>query len=257
MPEGDSLRRAARKLQVLVGERVGVETPHPRAAAERVAERLDGRRLEGVEAVGKNLLLRFEGGLVLRSHLRMSGRWDVVERGRSRHGKPWLVLTGAEREAVLWNGPVLELTARATQRLGPDILAEPADFARMVANLRREHGGRELGDALLDQRLVAGIGNLWRAEALWQARLSPWLRLDEVTDEELERVLAEAARLMQASVARWSDRREVYRRAGRPCRRCGEPIRSRGQGDDNRTAYWCPRCQRGPRDGYVPSCDST
>jgi len=243
MPEGDSLRRAARKLQVLVGERVAVETPHPRAAAERVAERLDGRRLEGVEAVGKNLLLRFEGGLVLRSHLRMSGRWQVVERGRARRGTPWLVLTGAEREAVLWNGPVLELTARATRRLGPDILAEPPDLARMVANLRREHGGRELGDALLDQRLVAGIGNLWKAEALWGAQLSPWLRVDHVTDEQLERVLGEAARLMQASVARWSDRREVYRRAGRPCRRCGQPIRSRGQGDDNRTAYWCPRCQ--------------
>jgi endonuclease-8 len=138
---------------------------------------------------------------------------------------------------------VLELTARATRRLGPDILAEPPDLARMVANLRREHGGRELGDALLDQRLVAGIGNLWKAEALWGAQLSPWLRVDHVTDEQLERVLGEAARLMQASVARWSDRREVYRRAGRPCRRCGQPIRSRGQGDDNRTAYWCPRCQ--------------
>src|SRR5512144_2331585 len=100
MPEGDSLRRAARKLQVLVGERVAVETPHPRAAAERVAERPDGRRLEAVEAVGKNLLLTFEGGFVLRSHLRMSGRWQVVERGSPRRGRPWLVLTGAHREAV-------------------------------------------------------------------------------------------------------------------------------------------------------------
>ena len=243
MPEGDSLRRAARKLQVLVGERVAVETPHPRAAAERVAERLDGRRLEGVDAVGKNLLLSFEGGLVLRSHLRMTGRWDVVERGSARRGKPWLVLTGAQREAVLWNGPVLELTARVIQRLGPDLLAEPPELGRMVANLRREHAGRELGDAMLDQRLVAGIGNMWKAEALWHARLSPWLRLEDVTDDELERVLLEAARLMHASIARRSDRREVYRRAGRPCRRCGEPIRSRGQGDDNRTAYWCPRCQ--------------
>lgn len=246
MPEGDSLRRAARKLRVLVGERVAVETPHPRAAAERVAERLDGRRLEGVDAVGKNLLLSFEGGLVLRSHLRMTGRWDVVERGSARRGRPWLVLTGAEREAVLWNGPVLELTARGTQRLGPDVLAEPPDLDRMVANLRHEHAGRELGDALLDQRLVAGIGNMWKAEALWHARLSPWLRLDDVTDDELERALLVAARLMHASVARRSDRREVYRRAGRPCRRCGEPIRSRGQGDDNRTAYWCPRCQPSP-----------
>ena len=245
MPEGDSLRRAARKLQVLVGERVAVETPHPRAAAEGVAERLDGRRLESVEAVGKNLLLRFEGGLVLRSHLRMSGRWQVVQRGAPRRGRPWLVLTGAEREAVLWNGPVLELSHGLWNhgRLGPDILDEPPDLEAMVANLRREHGGRELGDALLDQRLVAGIGNLWKAEALWHARLSPWLRLEEASDDELERALGEAARLMRASVETGRQSRAVYRKAGRPCPRCGGPVRSRGQGDDNRTAYWCPACQ--------------
>ena len=245
MPEGDSLHRAARKLQVLVGERVAVETPSPRAAAAVSAATLDGRRLESVEAVGKNLLLRFEGGLVLRSHLRMSGRWQVVERGAARHGTPWLVLTGAEREARLWNGPVLELSARGTHRLGPDILGDPPDLAAMVANLRREHQSRELGDALLDQRLVAGIGNVWKAESLWQAQLSPWLRLRDVADEELRGVLGEAARLMRASLDHGREERVVYRRAGRPCSRCGERIRSRGQGDDNRTAYWCPGCQRG------------
>jgi endonuclease VIII len=245
VPEGDSLHRAARSLQVLVGERVAVETPHPRAAAERVAERLDGRRLEAVEAVGKNLLLSFEGGLVLRSHLRMTGRWQVLERGAPRRGKPWLVLAGAEREAVLWNGPVLELSARGTRRLGPDILAEPPDLAAIVANLRREHPGRDLGEALLDQRLVAGIGNVWRAEALWHARVSPWSRLGDVSDDELERVLGEAARLMRAALDGGRTERAVYRRAGRPCLRCGTPIRSRGQGDDNRIAYWCPACQTG------------
>ncbi len=245
MPEGDSLHRAARRLQVLVGERVAVETPHPRAATALAAERLDGRRLEAVEAVGKNLLLSFEGGLVLRSHLRMSGRWQVLERGAERHGKPWLVLTGAEREAVLWNGPVLELTTRGTRRLGPDILAEPPDLTGMVARLRGGHQGRELGDALLDQRLVAGIGNVWKAESLWRAQLSPWLRLDQVSDEELLRVLGEAARLMRAALDGKGGKRVAYRRAGRPCPRCSAPIRSRGQGDDNRTAYWCPGCQRG------------
>ena len=245
MPEGDSLHRAARKLQVLVGEQVAVETPHPRAAAALMAERLDGRRLEAVEAVGKNLLLSFEGGLVLRSHLRMSGRWQVVERGAELHGKPWLVLTGAEREAVLWNGPVLELTRRGTQRLGPDILADPPDLAGMVANLRRAHRDRELGDGLLDQRLIAGIGNVWKAESLWHAELSPWLRLEAVNDGELERVLGETARLMRAVLDGPGERRAVYRRAGRPCPRCGTAIRSRGQGEANRTAYWCPGCQRG------------
>jgi endonuclease VIII len=245
VPEGDSLHRAARRLQVLVGERVAVETPHPRAAAQLSAERLDGRRLLGVEAVGKNLLLSFEGGLVLRSHLRMSGRWQVRPPGSPRRGRPWLVLRCTHHEALLWNGPVLELTARGTRRLGPDILAEPPELDRMVANLRRQHQSRELGDALLDQRVVAGIGNLWKAESLWRAQVSPWRRLGDTSDEELERVLAEAARVMRGSLETGREKRLVYRRAGRPCPRCGEVIRSRGQGDDNRTAYWCPHCQRG------------
>jgi endonuclease-8 len=112
-------------------------------------------------------------------------------------------------------------------------------------NLRREYHARELGDALLDQRLVAGIGNVWKAESLWFAELSPWLRLVEVSDEELGRVLGEAARLMRAALDGHDGKRVVYKRTGRPCPRCGTPIRSRGQGDDNRTAYWCPGCQRG------------
>src|ERR1700745_3842718 len=137
MPEGDSLHRAARRLQVLVGERVEVETPHPRAAVKRLPERLDGRKLEQVEAVGKNLLLHFEGGIVLRSHLRMNGRWRVERRGAARAGKPWLVLRGGEHEAVLWNGAVLELVREgAAPRLGPDILGEPPDYETMASRLQ-------------------------------------------------------------------------------------------------------------------------
>jgi endonuclease-8 len=120
----------------------------------------------------------------------------------------------------------------------------------MVANLSREPG-RDLGDALLDQRLVAGIGNVWRAEALWRARLSPWLRVRDATDPELRAVLGEAARLMRASLDGTSPRREVYRRTGRPCSRCGERILSKGQGDANRIAYWCPGCQRGDGPGVA------
>jgi endonuclease VIII len=242
VPEGDSLARAARRLQELVGERVEVETPHPRAAVKRLVERLDGRRLLGVEAVGKNLLLRFEDGVVLRSHLRMSGRWQVRAKDSRLIGRPWLILRGAEREAVLWNGPVLELDERAVRRLGPDILDDTPDFERMIANLRRDPR-RAIGDALLDQRLVAGIGNLWKAEALWEARVSPWPPLADVSDEELRAVLQAAHELMTASVESGRERRLVYNRAGRGCRRCGTPIEARGQGDDNRTAYWCPACQ--------------
>ena len=244
MPEGDSLHRAARRLQALVGQRVEVETPHPRAAVKGLAGRLDGRRLDGVEAVGKNLLLRFEGGLVLRSHLRMKGRWRLERRGVKHVGRPWLVLRGAEHEAVLWNGAELELVGvRGAPRLGPDILAEPPDYETMVARLRVAPE-REIGDALLDQRLVAGIGNLWRAEALWEARISPWRRVGEATEVELRIVLEAAHRLMRTALDERRPPRQVYRRAGRPCPRCGAPIGSRPQGENARTAYWCSGCQR-------------
>jgi endonuclease VIII len=243
VPEGDSLHRTARRLQTLVGERVQVETPNPQAQAAIDAGRLDGRRLLAVEALGKNLVLRFEGGYVLRNHLRMSGRWRVGPRGKTARGRPWLVIRGGEREAVLYGGRVLELHGRALQRLGPDILADPPDLARMVANLRRGNGDREVGEALLDQRLVAGIGNVWRTEALWHAGVSPWRRLSSLDDRELRQVLTQAARLMLASVDTGREERTIYRRAGRPCPRCRTPIQSRGQGDANRTAYWCPVCQ--------------
>jgi endonuclease-8 len=245
VPEGDSLHRAAQRLQVLVGEAVEVETPHPRAAVKGLAERLDGRRLEHVEAVGKNLLLHFEGGLVLRSHLRMKGRWRVERRGTARTGKPWLVLRGAEHEAVLWNGAVLELVGvRGAPRLGPDILGEPPDYETMLARLQAEPE-REVGDALLDQRLVAGIGNVWKAEALWEAHVSPWRRLDEVDDAELRAGLEAAHALMRTSVEGRRPARHVYRRAGRICPRCGGVVRSAPQGANARTAYWCPGCQVG------------
>jgi endonuclease VIII len=244
VPEGDALHRAARRLQPLVGERVEVETPHPRARIGGLAQKLDGRRLLSVEAVGKNLLLTFEGGYVLRSHLRMTGRWTVVPRGAALRGRPWLVLRGARCEGRQWNGPVLVLDARAVRRLGPDILAGGPDLDRMLANLRREDPGHGLGDALLDQRLVAGIGNKWRSEALWEAAVSPWRPLARATDDELRAVLETSARLMRDSVEGRPRRNAVYRRAGRPCPRCGEAIRSRGQGDANRIAYWCPACQR-------------
>jgi endonuclease-8 len=243
MPEGDALHRAARRLQPLVGEQLQVETPNPRAQAGGLAEKLDGRRLLGVEAVGKNLVLHFEGGLALRSHLRMNGRWTLVPRGTHLRGRPWLVLRGSRYEGRQWNGPVLELHRRSIALLGPDILADPPDLERMLVNLRSGQQRREVGDALLDQRLVAGIGNKWRSEALWQAGLSPWRRLGETRNDELRAVLEAASRLMRRSLEGLRHRNDVYRRVGRPCPRCGQPIRSRGQGDANRIAYWCPGCQ--------------
>lgn len=231
---------------MLVGQSIRAESPHPRAQAERVAERIDGRTLESVQAIGKNLLFRFSGGVVLRSHLRMSGRWSVRPLGRELAGRPWLVLRGEAYEAILWNGPVLELHARAIVRLGPDILGEPPQFDAMLVRLRGADRTRYLGETLLDQSLVAGIGNMWLAEVLWEEELSPWRRLGDVGEDDRRRALETAAALMRAAVDTGRGRRHrVYRLAGRPCPRCGTRIRSWGQGDDNRTAYWCPGCQRG------------
>jgi len=189
-----------------------------------------------VQAVGKNLLLDFEGGLVLRSHLRMHGRWRVEAAGAEPFGKPWLVLRGRERQAVLWNGPVLELTrgrSPTVARLGPDVMADPPDIDGMLARFRAARQSREVGEALLDQRLVSGIGNMWKAESLFAAEISPWRRLSELEDAELRGALEVAARLMQSGRVRL----RAYRRAGRPCGRCGARIRSYPQGDDARTAY--------------------
>jgi endonuclease-8 len=246
VPEGDTVHRAARRLQILVGERIEATSPHPRAQAARVAEQIDGRRLESVTAHGKNIVLRFEGGVVVRSHLRMTGRWTVRPRGQTARGAPWLVLRGARAEGVLWNGPVLELHTRALAALGPDILEQPPRFDAMLARLHAADGTRWFGESLLDQRLVSGIGNMWRAEALWVAELSPWQRLSAVGDDARRAALETAAAMMRASVdgARVSGH-QVYRRVGRPCPRCRTQIRSYGQGDANRMTYWCPRCQRG------------
>jgi endonuclease-8 len=253
VPEGDTLHRAAAAPAVLVGERVEVEAPHPRARSARVAEQIDGRRLDGVEAVGKNLVLHFEGGVVLRSHLRMSGRWAVVPRTAIQAGRPWLLLRGARLQAVLWGGPVLELHTRALTRLGPDILGSPPGFDRMLARIAAADPRRGLGETLQDQTLVAGIGNMWMAESLWQARLSPWARLGNVPQADRLRALEAAAGLMRAAVEGGREPRgRVYGRAGRPCPRCGIALRAHGQGDANRTAYWCPGCQGGEPPARIP-----
>jgi endonuclease VIII len=245
VPEGDAIHRIARRLQPLVGERLEASSPNPRAQAERVAERIDGRRLESVRAHGKNLVLRFEGGIDVRSHLRMTGRWVVRPRGEALRGSPWLVLRGERVEAILFNGPVLELHTRALGRLGPDILDSPPHMEAMLVRLRGSDGSRWFGEALLDQSLVAGIGNKWLAEGLWEVQLSPWRRLKDVSEDDRRRALEEVAALMRDSVDGRARRNRAYRLVGRPCTRCGTPIRSHGQGDANRMTYWCASCQVG------------
>jgi endonuclease-8 len=249
VPEGDTLHRIALRLQVLVGDRLEAESPHPRGLATGVARAVDGRRLEAVEAVGKHLLLRFEGRLVVRSHLRMSGRWRVQPRldGTTWRARPWLVLNGREWVATQWNGPVLTLGERLVTRLGPDLLAPTTEVEHVRSRLRAADSARLIGEALVDQRIVSGIGNVWVAESLWNARVSPWRPVQEIADHELSDVLAWVQTAMREAVAgRRPPARAVYRRAGRGCPRCGTPIESRGLGEANRTAYWCPTCQTRP-----------
>jgi endonuclease-8 len=250
MAEGDTILRAARRLEAAIGgQPVAVSTPNPRGRAARL-ERLDGHRLERVEAHGKHLLLRFDD-LVLHSHLGMSGSWHTYRRGE-RWRKPrrsaWAVLAGERQEAVQFGGPTLRLLAAEKlrldsqlARLGPDILADEFDPEATIAAMRAQPD-RGLGDALLDQRLLAGIGNIFKSEACFAAGVDPWRPIDELDDEDLRAVLLAARDLMLAAVASGRQPHAIYRRRG-PCPRCGGPVSARGQGDANRTTYWCPGCQ--------------
>jgi endonuclease VIII len=249
--EGDTILRAARRIETaLDGGAVEASAPNPRGRAARI-ERLDGHRFEGASAHGKHLLLHF-GELVLHSHLGISGSWHVYRRGepwRKPLGAAWAVLSTDQAEAVQFGGPTLRLLrAEAVRRdpllarLGPDILAPDFD-AEQIGRSLASVPDRELGEALLDQHLVAGIGNIFKSEACFAARLDPWQRLADLPAEQLRHVAQAAHDLMLEAVEQGRQDRAVYKRAGRPCPRCGTPIRSRGQGDANRTTYWCPNCQ--------------
>lgn len=282
MPEGDTIHNAALRVGgALVGQEIlEIETPHPRHRMDRWPERLAGKAVRAVDAYGKHLFLRFEGDLTLHSHLRMGGKWGVYQRGRrwtrGAH-RAWLVIRTAAHDIVQFDGPVLELMTDSRTRfdqllagLGPDIVAEEFDEDAYLARLREDDQTRAVGEALLDQRNVAGIGNIWKSEGCFMARIDPWRRTADLSDDEL-RTIARAIRPeIRASARRGGptvtyrpetpadrhpdrgrtpndrDRRTgtwVYNRAGLPCRVCATPILARGQGDDNRTTYWCPVCQ--------------
>jgi endonuclease-8 len=258
MPEGDSIRTAANRVAAaLVGREIElIETPHPRFGKDRWPEKLAGRGVRAVDTRGKHLMIRFNGGLTIHSHLRMTGAWGVYARGgrwhRGRH-RAWLVIRTADSDVVQFDGPVLELMtdgrARSDPRiaqLGPDVLAESFDDAAFIRRLREDDQTRTFGDALLDQRIVAGIGNMWKAEGCFRARIDPWRRLRDVSDDEALSVIHAVRPPMQESADVGFPKSEnllVYKRAGTPCPRCGAKIEARGQGDDNRMTYWCPGCQ--------------
>ena len=258
MPEGDTIHYAANRIRpVILGETPEIETPHPRHKMDRWPEKLAEREVVSVDAHGKHLFLRFEGDLTIHSHLRMTGSWQVRpigERfGRAPH-RAWLRLRAKGKEVVQFDGPLLELVkdsrTRFDQRvaaLGPDIIKDDFDEAKVLRRLREDDPTRPFGDALLDQRILAGIGNLWKVEACFAAEISPWRPTGEVSDEEALRAIRWARPRMQSSALKGTQTRYklIYGTKGRTCPRCGEAkIAEKGQWEDNRPTYWCPACQK-------------
>jgi endonuclease-8 len=258
VPEGDTIHNAARRLgAALVGRQiVSIESPQRRHERDRWPERLAGRGVRKVDAHGKHLFVRFDGDLTLHSHLRMTGWWGVYEQGRrwarSRR-RAWLVIRTGEHEVVQFDGPVLELMTDSRTRfdqqlagLGPDVLAPELDEERFLRRLREGDGTRGIGEALLDQRNVAGIGNIWKSEGCFLAGVDPWRRTADVSDgEALAIVRAVRPRMRSSAEGNGIPETSIYKRAGLPCPRCGDGtlIRASNQGEDNRTTYWCPGCQ--------------
>ena len=231
----------------MVARGPGYQSPHG------LADTLDGRVLEAVEARGKHLLLAFDNGRILHSHLRMTGAWHVYPDGapwRRSSASAWLALSANGLCAVQFGGPVLELLDRARvalhpalRSLGPDLLDEDPRIDVAVERARaRSHPTRPIGEVLLDQTVAAGIGNVVRCEALHALRIDPWAPLGGISDETLRALLEQSRRALQAGVrANGALHKAVY--GARRCRRCGSPVLRRGQGDEARIVHSCPVCQ--------------
>jgi endonuclease VIII len=269
MPEGDTLFRTAAGLRPhLVGRTVTAARAQGPGAVPQV-HRLIGRRIDAVDALGKNLLIRFDGGLEIRTHLRMNGSWH-----RYRPGEPWkrpaararLVIEVPGAVAVCFDAPVVELLETRTEAihpslgaLGPDLLSPDFDAGEAHRRLRDpSRAATEIAVAILDQRALAGIGNVYKNEILWIERVSPFATVGDLDDATLDRLVVTGRRLLLANVGpthgaervtTMGDRGApgplyVYGRGGRPCRRCGTRIATTKQGSDvPRTTCWCPECQ--------------
>jgi len=273
MPEGDTGFRAAQTLhKALAGQSVTrFDSVYPKLT--RIAEDhpIVGRTVETVSARGKHLLIAFSGDLALHTHMRMNGSWHLYRPGvrwqRPARDMRVLVAT-AGVIAVGFNVPIAELLSGrdiarhpALQSLGPDLLSAAFDGAEALRRLRL-HGGDAIADVLLDQRVVAGIGNVLKSEILFVAGIDPFTRVAALTDADLERLIAisrdqlatnvlDRSKTLTLAIGRRTTRRMdpnaalwVYSRGGKPCRRCGAGIQMKKTGIDARPTYWCPVCQR-------------
>jgi endonuclease-8 len=283
MPEGDTIFRAARTLNRALAGRVVTRFESVFPALTRVHDDapITGRTVESITAAGKHVLMRFSGDLVLRTHMRMNGSWHIYRPGerwqRSRRDMRIVIATEAF-EAVGFNVPVAEfLQGRAIQRqedlrlMGPDLLGASFDEAEAMRRLRAR-GDAAIADALLNQRVVAGIGNVYKSEVLFLCGVNPFTSVADIDDERLRCLLTTARTHLHANVidptasivtyrgyrrttrrADPAERLYVYGRAGQPCRTCGVHIEIRAQGRDARLTYWCPSCQPASTSSSVPA----
>ena len=274
MPEGDTIFRAARTLhRALAGKPVvRFESVFPALTRVHVDTPLTAQSVESVTASGKHVLMRFSGGQVLRTHMRMNGSWHIY-----RPGEPWqrprremrIVVATADYVAVGFSIPVAEFIAAASitrheelRRLGPDLLSEGFDAEEALRRMK-ERPGQLIADVLLNQRVMAGIGNVYKSEVLFSCGISPFTPVAGLTDDELASLVATGRKLLLANVQtslapmttyagyqrnttgrdNASERLWVYGRVGLPCRRCKTSIRLKKHGDAARLTYWCPKCQ--------------
>jgi len=265
MPEGDTILRAARALhRALAGRTVTrFESVFPRLTRLDHDSPVSGRTIDRIDARGKHLLIHFSGDLVLRTHMRMHGSWHIYRPGerwqRPRHQMRIVIETGVI-DAVAFDVPVAEFATEtdlartpALRDLGPDILAVDFKIDEAVERIA-ERPGMSIAEALLDQRAIAGIGNIYKNEALFVARVSPFSAVESLSRETIEKVVMTATKLMRANISDAARRRFwVYERGGKPCRRCGSIIQRQKQGVEARSTYWCGACQNPNPKSQIPS----
>ncbi len=259
MPEGDTIFRAARTLDRALGQR---EVLSARSTVARVrADSLVGARILGVEARGKHLLIHFADGRALHSHMGMHGSWHIYRPGERWQRPPAqgrCVLETDAFVAVCFGAPTLELLSRAALReheqlrkLGPDLIVSEGPEPGLES--LRQHGELPIGEALMRQQIVAGIGNVYKSEVLFLCGVSPFTRVRELSDESLQRLVETGQRLLRRNLGGAPRRTRhalgdagrywVYRRSGSPCHRCGTPLRMRRQEPGARSTYYCSTCQ--------------
>ena len=287
MPEGDTIYRAARTLNRALAGHVVVEFVSMLPALTRVHDDapITGRTVAGVRSAGKHVLMEFSGGLVLRTHMRMNGSWHIYRRGE-RWRRPRrdmrIVIATDTFEAVGFNIPVAEMLQPGQlhrqddlRRLGPDLLAEDFDSTEAAARIRAR-GADAISEVLLNQRVLAGIGNVYKSEVLFACRINPFTPVSRLTDLQVAALIERARMYLRTNVSetlplmttyaglRKTTRRDdpgarlwVYGRARQPCRRCGTPIAIRKQGLDARLTYWCPKCQPDLHDSSADSLPGT